>query len=269
MIRRYLRAEIGFRIDVMVRHVTMRLLWVLVLACIPVFAQEAQKPDAPLPDAPAPQQQPEAQPPQNPPAPEPSQSPEKKPESKIKKKLKRGAPNCIHIGGLEKCKSSNDEDEENSDEQPAQQPPVPESQPLPRSADKNISSSKDSEISLTPPPGEEGRAPSDVREVRPYNPHKADKDVEVGDFYFKRDNYRAAESRYAEALQYMPNHAEATFKLAEAEEKLGKTLQARQYYEKYLKILPKGEFAEKAKQALARLDPQAKDATSPRAQNHR
>ena len=62
--------------------------------------------------------------------------------------------------------------------------------------------------------------PGDVRELRPYDPHHADKDVEIGDFYFKRDNYKAAESRYAEALEYMPNHAAATYKLAEAQELL-------------------------------------------------
>ncbi len=241
---------------------------VIVTVCIAGFGQ-SQNPDSQLPDAP----QPQAQPPQTPPPAPPSEQPtkeEKKPDSKVKRTLKRGKPNCIKIGGMERCKESGgDEDEANDDEQqPAQQPRVPKSQPLPRTSEPNVSSSKDS--TEGPFSGAGAEPAGEVRELRPYNPHKADKDVEVGDFYFKRNNYRAAESRYAEALEYMPNHAEATFKLAEAEEKLGKHAQAREHYQKYLKILPEGELAKQAREALTRLDTQAKGvpATSPPAQKH-
>jgi tetratricopeptide (TPR) repeat protein len=249
----------------MLRSLAFRLLCAVALFCAAALAQQ---PDSQLPDAP--EQQPRAQqtPPPSPPS-DDQQNEEKKPESKIKRTLKRGAPNCIKIGGAEKCKASTDDDEAGSEQPAPQQPKVPSSQPLPRSSNPEESSSKDS-VPLAPPAGEEGYAPaSDVQELHPYNPHKADKNVEVGDFYFKRNNYRAAESRYAEALDYMPNHAVATFKLAEAQDKLGKTAPARANYEKYLKILPSGEFAGQAKAALARLDAQAKDATSPPAQKPR
>ncbi len=229
------------------------------LVCLAALAQQAPQSDSQLPDAP--QQQPQAQPPPPPPADE-APKPETKPESKIKKTLKRGAPNCIQIIGMEKCKESKD-DQEDTEEQKAQQPRVPSNQPLPRSTNPEESSSKDSPVDLPPPAGE--AAPSDVQELHPYNPHKADKDVEVGDFYFKRGNLRAAESRYAEALNYMPNHAEATFKLAETQDKLGKKAQAQENYRKYLKILPEGEFAAQAKKALARL----RAATSPPAEKPR
>jgi tetratricopeptide (TPR) repeat protein len=254
----------------MLRSLAFQVLCAVVLFCA---AAVAQQPESQLPDAP--QQQPQAQPPQAPPPPPPSDEQpkeEKKPESKIKRTLKRGAPNCIQIGGAEKCKAPSTDDDEAGSKQPApQQPKLPSSQPLPRSSNPEESSSKDS-VPLTPPAGEEGSAPaSDVQELHPYNPHKADKNVEVGDFYFKRNNYRAAASRYAEALDYMPNHAVATYKLAEAQDKLGKTAQARANYEKYLKILPSGEFAGPAKAALARLDAQAKESppTSPPAQKRR
>jgi outer membrane protein assembly factor BamD (BamD/ComL family) len=42
------------------------------------------------------------------------------------------------------------------------------------------------------------------------------KDLEVGDFYLKGKNYGAAELRFREALNYKPDHPEATFKLAES-----------------------------------------------------
>lgn len=254
----------------MLRPVLLQVIWMIALLCAPALAQQPTS-DSQLPDAP--QQQPQAQPPQAPPPSEEQPKPEKKPETGIKGRLKRGAPDCIHIGGLEKCKSSkNDDETDNQDQRGPQQPRVPQNQPLPRSSNPEESSSKETRVPLTPPAGETGSAPgSDVEELHPYDPHLADKDVEVGDFYFKRNNYRAAASRYAEALEYMPSHAAATYKLAEAQEKLGKNTQARANYQKYLKILPSGEYAGLAKKALERLDAQAKEAppTSPPAQKRR
>lgn len=90
---------------------------------------------------------------------------------------------------------------------------------------------------------------------------KAMKDIEVGDYYYKRDNYRAAISRYREALEYKPHDAEATFKLAEALNKSGDATDAGENYRAYLKILPSGPYAKKAKEALSRLK------TAPSAQN--
>lgn len=102
----------------------------------------------------------------------------------------------------------------------------------------------------------EGDEIGGIQEFKPWNPHKADKDVEVGDYYFKRKNYRAALDRYREALYYQENDAVATFRLAVCLEKLSDFTQARQAYEAYLKILPHGPFAGEARQALARLKTQ-------------
>src|ERR1700756_5640106 len=68
------------------------------------------------------------------------------------------------------------------------------------------SSSKDTRIDLSPPPDDvkahpkssevlmdEGSGASDASQSHPWDPHRAAKDIEVGDFYFKRKNYRAAE----------------------------------------------------------------------------
>ena len=48
---------------------------------------------------------------------------------------------------------------------------------------------------------------------------KAMKDVEVGDYYYKQENYKAAISRYREALEVKPHDAEATYKLAQVLDK--------------------------------------------------
>jgi tetratricopeptide (TPR) repeat protein len=101
-----------------------------------------------------------------------------------------------------------------------------------------------------------------VGEFHPWNPHKAVKDVEVGDFYFKRRNYRAAEDRYREALFYKDNDAIATLRLAVCLEKLDQPEEARKEYESYLKILPHGPQAEQAQKAIERLQGKAASATA-------
>ena len=115
-----------------------------------------------------------------------------------------------------------------------------------------VSSSKEDKVNIASPVG---TAPEpDVQEMKPYDPHKAEKSIEIGDFYFKQGNYRAAESRYREALEWKPGDAVATFKMGEVKEKIGNLVQARQNYQAYLKMLPDGPLAEKAKKALARIE---------------
>jgi tetratricopeptide (TPR) repeat protein len=130
------------------------------------------------------------------------------------------------------------------------------------------SSSKDTQIDLSPPEDDSKAHPhsseavtdaevtsgdTDVREFHPWDPHKAAKDVEVGDYYFKRKNYRAAEDRYREALLYKDNDAIATYRLAICLEKMDRPDEAREEYESYLKILPFGPEAADVKKAIARL----------------
>jgi Flp pilus assembly protein TadD len=100
---------------------------------------------------------------------------------------------------------------------------------------------------------DEGSSTTDTSQFRYWDPHKAAKDVEVGDYYFKRKNYKAAEDRYREALLYKGNDALATFRLAVCLEKLDRAGEAQQEYEAYLKILPHGPEAEKAEKAIERL----------------
>lgn len=144
-----------------------------------------------------------------------------------------------------------------------------------RERQEEMSSSKDTRIDLSPPADDAKKHPksgeavvdadddsdTDVSEMHPWDPHKAAKDIEVGDFYYKRKNYRAAIDRYKEALFYKPNDAEATYRLAECQDKTGDSADAVTNYEAYLKILPHGPYADDAHKALARLDP-AKGQTS-------
>jgi len=139
-----------------------------------------------------------------------------------------------------------------------------------RNREAEESSSRDTRIDISPPKNDAKNHPgstaavedldmpesidvSGVQEFHPWNPMKALKNIEVGDFYFKRKNYKAALERYKEALYYKDGDALASFRLAVCQEKLGDKADARKYYEQYLKILPEGSFAKDAHASLDRL----------------
>src|SRR6185369_13276499 len=125
-----------------------------------------------------------------------------------------------------------------------------ENQQVPRSdrnAEAEESSSRDTKIDITPPKDDAKNHPNSASAM------EAVKDIEVGDFYYKRKNYRAALDRYKEALYYKDNDAVATFRVAQCQEKLGSTAEARTNYEAYLRILPEGPFALDAQKAIDRL----------------
>jgi tetratricopeptide (TPR) repeat protein len=125
------------------------------------------------------------------------------------------------------------------------------------------SSSKQTQIDVSPPKGDEkhvGASDEELGEFHPWDPHKAAKCVEVGDYYYKQGNYRAAISRYQEALGWKPRDAEATYKLAQVQEKTGDFSGALENYQTYLKILPSGPYAAKAQQGIERVKPKANTA---------
>lgn len=150
-------------------------------------------------------------------------------------------------------------------EKPASDKPAAQS----REATDEGSSSHDTRIDIRPPKDDAKNHPyskaavadldveeadsSGVQEFHPWNPMKALKDVEVGDYYFKRKNYKAALDRYKEALYYKDNDAVASFRLAVCQEKIGDKAEAKKYYAQYLKILPEGPFAKDAHASLDRL----------------
>jgi tetratricopeptide (TPR) repeat protein len=138
------------------------------------------------------------------------------------------------------------------------------------------SSSHDTKIDLSPPkddakdhpfsdtsdPDAEADTPGDTQEVHPWDPHKAAKDIEVGDFYFKRKSYGAALARYQDALLWKDNDAEANFRLGQCFEKVNNPTEAAAHYQTYLKILPYGPYAVEAQKALDRLKGKVPAATT-------
>ena len=176
----------------------------------------------------------------------------------------------IILAGIVLCLTGFTLAQSNDEEGPITRVPVDRSAPPPKDNRKqpprsdqlapDESSSKQTQIDISPP-AEDEKQPSnndsELSEFHPWDPHKAAKCIEVGDWYLKQENYRAAISRYQEALEWKPKDAEATYKLALVQEKSGDPTAALANYQAYLKILPNGPYAEKARKGIDRVKSKA------------
>jgi tetratricopeptide (TPR) repeat protein len=164
--------------------------------------------------------------------------------------------------------------DQDQQEQPGQNQAPPRSAPA---TDAGESSSRDTRVDISPPKDDAKNHPNsgvvetnpedepegDVTEMHPWNPYRAMKDDEVGDYYFKRKSYKAALARYQDALIWKEKDAVANFRMAQCYEKLDQPDQAIPHYEEYLKILPDGPYAKEARKALQKLKgSEAKNETS-------
>jgi tetratricopeptide (TPR) repeat protein len=142
-----------------------------------------------------------------------------------------------------------------SPQEPQEQPQL---QTPPATQAPGESSSRDSQADFSPAPRVNEPPPTtnkDEGTFLPYDPHKAEKDVEVGNYYLRHKNYRAALERFNDALTYKSNDAEATFGLAVTQEKLDLLNQAYQSYRAYLKIMDSGPHAKECHDAINRIGP--------------
>jgi len=149
-----------------------------------------------------------------------------------------------------------------------------------RNAEAGESSSRDTRIDISPPKDDAKKHPSsstvpvdnppatpaadasEVQELHAWNPYRAVKDDEVGDFYYKRKNYKAALARYQDALEWKERDAIATFRIAQCYEKLNQPEEAITHYQEYLKILPDGPSSKEARKALEKLGAREASETS-------
>lgn len=104
-------------------------------------------------------------------------------------------------------------------------------------------------------PGNQG-ASAELRGTSLYNPIEAARNVEAGDYYFGRENYRAALSRFQEALQDKPDDAAIQSRLGKVYEKLDDALAAYEHFDAALVLSPDGPGSKQAREALERLRPQ-------------
>jgi tetratricopeptide (TPR) repeat protein len=102
-----------------------------------------------------------------------------------------------------------------------------------------------------PPPPEEEEEPAHRHKLQP-----AWKSVEVGDYYLMKKKYRAALSRYEEAVAADPEYPRAYLGMGKIYDRLGLAQKALENYQKYLDLLPSAKQAEEARsvhKAIARL----------------
>jgi len=85
-----------------------------------------------------------------------------------------------------------------------------------------------------------------------FNPLQATKEVQIGNFYFKKGSYRAAALRFREATQWNPGDSDAWLRLAEASEKLKDAKAAREAYAKYLEVAPDARNAAEVRKKLGK-----------------
>jgi len=110
----------------------------------------------------------------------------------------------------------------------------------------------------SPAPSQSGESSSskESAEVAPaYDPFAAAQSVEVGDYYFSEKKYRAALSRFQEALESKPDDAAIYLRLGRTFDKLGEPTRAFESYDASLTADPGGPAAEEARKAVERLQP--------------
>jgi len=107
-------------------------------------------------------------------------------------------------------------------------------------------------------PAEEDTAENPKPKVYAFNPMQAQKELTVGNFYFKHGKYRAAQLRFDEATKWNPGFAEAWLRLGETEEKQNDADGMRRAFEKFLELDPQSKTAEGVRDKLKALNASVK-----------
>jgi Flp pilus assembly protein TadD len=102
-----------------------------------------------------------------------------------------------------------------------------------------------------PPPPEEDQSIAPTQYS--FNPLQSQRDVTVGDYYFKQASYRAAAGRYREATKWNEKNPDAWLRLGEASEKIKDKETAREAYAKYLALASDAKNAPEIRKRAAKL----------------
>ena len=106
-----------------------------------------------------------------------------------------------------------------------------------------------------PPAAQPGEPPEEDQSMIPkayaFNPLQATKEIKVGNYYFKKGNFRAAAMRFEEATKWNPGDAEAWLRLGDARAKLKDKQGARESWKKYVELSSDPKLAEAVKKKLA------------------
>jgi tetratricopeptide (TPR) repeat protein len=120
------------------------------------------------------------------------------------------------------------------------------------------SSSKPAEAPAAAPPKSSAKQKKDTATQNApdqpmWDPLRAEKDLEVGQYYMKRGDLDAAIDRFQDATLAKPGYAIPFRFLAEAQEKKGLKKQAIKSYQRYLDLYPHAEDGEKVRKKIDKL----------------
>jgi tetratricopeptide (TPR) repeat protein len=105
-----------------------------------------------------------------------------------------------------------------------------------------------------PPATQAGDPPEEDAAFAPktyvLNPMESDRNIRVGDFYWHKNDFRAALGRYRDATRYNPSSPEAFFKVGEAEQKLKHKDEAKVAFQKVIQLAPDSKLAGEAKKKI-------------------
>jgi len=118
----------------------------------------------------------------------------------------------------------------------------------------------------TPPPAEPDRPPAAEPDQPPpeedkakiakqysFNPLQSNKEIPVGEYYFKKGDFKAAAGRFREATKWNDGNAEAWLRLGDAEAKMNDIKSAREAWQKYLQLAPEAKNAAEVRKKLEKL----------------
>jgi tetratricopeptide (TPR) repeat protein len=86
-----------------------------------------------------------------------------------------------------------------------------------------------------------------------WDPLRAEKDLEVGQYYMRTGKIDAAMDRFQDAIEAKPGYAVPFLYLGEAQEKKGMKRDAIKSYKRYLELYPHAEDKEKVQKKIERL----------------
>ena len=86
-----------------------------------------------------------------------------------------------------------------------------------------------------------------------FNPLQAEKELTVGNYYYKKGSYRAAANRFREATKWNNGYGEAWLRLGEAAEKEKDMKTAKEAFAKFLEISPDAKDAAEVRKKLAKI----------------
>ena len=86
-----------------------------------------------------------------------------------------------------------------------------------------------------------------------FNPLQAQKELNIGNYYFKKGSFRGAALRFREATKWNPGFAEAWLRLGEAAEKQKDAKTAKEAYGKYLELSGDAKDAPEIRKRLEKL----------------